>query len=96
MNSKRASNSIHKRCSPSLGVEIVQSPLHPDKSLNGVSWYDLENAVTSDIELKNVLYSDISVLSTLFLLDRSIVLNLVIPLVHLNEIVTSVSDRIRA
>jgi hypothetical protein len=43
--------------------------------LDGVSWLDLKLALSVDVELKDVLDTDVSILSTVSLLDLSVLLN---------------------
>jgi hypothetical protein len=72
MNTERCCESIHECCCSSLSEKLGKCPLHSDKSLNSVLWLDLESAVGSDVELKNVLNTDVSILSAEALLDLSI------------------------
>lgn len=96
MDSEGSSHSVNKGSCTSLGVELVKSPLHSDESLDGVSWDDLQDASSCDVELEDVLNSDVSVLSALLLLDWAVVLDLIVPLVHLNDAVFLVCNRVRS
>jgi hypothetical protein len=60
---------------------------HPDHGLDGISWCDSQLASCSDIELENVLDTDVSVLTTELLFDFTILrrVKTFVPLIHLNN-----------
>jgi len=89
MDAQRGCKSIHEGCCTSIGEELGKRPFHSYKSLNSVSWLDLKSAVGSDEELKNVLNSDIPVLSAEALLNLAVHAEhskAFIPLVHIDNL----------
>lgn len=82
MDSEGSRQSIHECRGSSRGEEFGKGPLHSDESLDGVSWLNVQGAVGGDVELKDVLDTDVSIFSTGALLDFSIHRSDFVPLVH--------------
>lgn len=97
MDSKRTSKSVNETGCTTFCIELVEAPLHSNKGLNGITWLDLEGTTVSNVELKNVLDTNESVLTAFGLLNRTVAVNLVIPFVVLHNLtVQSDSARLRA
>ena len=89
MDTQRGSKSIHECCCSSVGEELGSRPFHSYDTLNSVSWLDLKSAIGHDVELKNVLNSDIPVLSAEALLNLAVHAEhskAFIPLVHIDNL----------
>jgi len=87
MNSKTSSNSVHEWSCSTIWEESIESPLHSNKTLNGISWYDLELTTCDEMELKDVLDTNVSVFSAEGLGDWTIHLGSVVPDIWLNGFV---------
>jgi hypothetical protein len=89
MDTQRGSKSIHECCCSSIGEELGKCPFHSYKSLNSVSWLDLKSAVGNNEELKNVLNTNIPILSAETLFDLAVHAEhskAFIPLVHIDNL----------
>ena len=87
MDSKRASKPVNEASGSSILKELLHGPLHSHESLDGVSWYDLQVTTLIDVEFKNVLDTDVSVLAAELLLDLSVLLQGLVPLVHFDSLI---------
>jgi hypothetical protein len=89
MDTKGTSNSIHESGGTTSLEELLEGPLHSDHSLNSVSRFDVESTALSDIELENVLDTDVSVFTTELLLNSSVHwwISSFVPLVHVENYV---------
>jgi len=86
MDTKGSCESINECCCTSVSEKFVHCPFHSHQSLNSVSWLDLESAISSKVELKDILNTNVPIFSAEALLDLSILRSAVIPLVHLNDL----------
>ena len=84
MDADGGCESINELSSSSSCKEVVECPLHSDIALNGVSGHDSDVAVRRDVEFKDVLNSDVSVLTALLLFNRAVSFQDITPLVELN------------
>jgi len=83
MDSERGSKPINKLGCSSSTEKGIHGPFHSDHCLNGISWRDINNATSSEVELENIIDSNESVLSTLGLHDCSLWLGYIIPCICL-------------
>jgi hypothetical protein len=81
MDSKRGCEPINESSGSSIREEFFEGPLHSNKGLDGVPWLDLQITIRVQVELKNINDTKVSVLATEFLLNCTIVIDGLIPLV---------------
>jgi len=87
MNAQRACNSVNKLGGATVVEELIHGPLHSDHGLDGISWCNLEGTSSCEVELKDILDTDVPVLSTTFVAkDWSIRSLLVVPVVHVHSL----------
>jgi len=81
MNSERSSNSVNESGSTTSTEELTEGPLHSDFRLDGISWLDLQLTAGGDVEFKDVLNTDKSILTAEGLRDWAVTGDGIIPLV---------------
>lgn len=86
MDSKRSSESIYELGSTSLSEELSEGPFHSDKTLNSISWLNADLTSWSNIEFKDVLDTNVSVLTAESLLNWSVHLYFFNPLVKFDDL----------
>jgi hypothetical protein len=86
MDSKRTCDPIDEFGRASRGKKLLKSPFHSYKALNSISWYNMDGAASCQVELKDILNSNVPVLATEYLLNGSIHMFIFIPLIELNNL----------
>ena len=86
MDTERAGNSIDEGSCTTIVEELIDGPFHSDHSLDGISWSNLELAALGEVELKNVLDTNVSVLTAVASRDLAVHANVLIPLVHVHSL----------
>lgn len=86
MDTQGTGHTINELSRATIAEELVHRPFHSDHCLDGVSRRNLQNTALGQVEFKDVLDTDEPVLSAEPSLNLAILLNRLIPLVHVNSL----------
>jgi len=86
MNAQRTCNSITEGCGSTIFEERIHGPLHSHHRLNSISKLYLDFALSCNIELKDILNTNISIFTTCFEFDWTILVYCFVPLVVLDNV----------
>ena len=92
VDSERTGKPINKFGGSSIVEELVHGPLHSNHGLNGVSLFDLEGAAGGDVELEDVLDTNVAVLATERESNWAILIKCLVPLVILDELTVNLNS----